>query len=154
MALAHIGFAILVIGIMLSSVLNQEHEARMKPGDSAALGPYQFQFVKITSANGANYRGIQAEFAVLKNRRPITVMFPEKRIYTVRDMVMTKVAIHPSISRDLYLALGEPLDNDEWSVRIYYKPFIRWIWFGGLIMIIGGALAIFHRKDRFAGKIA
>lgn len=73
-------------------------------------------------------------------------MFPEKRIYTVREMVMTKVDIHPGIFRDLYIALGEPLDDDFWSLRIYYKPFIRWIWFGGIIMMLGGLLAIFQRK--------
>lgn len=146
MALTHIGFAILVIGIMLSSVLTQEREVRMKPGNETTLGPYQFQFVKTIGVNGSNFRGIQAEFDVSKKRHHITTMHPEKRIYTVRDMVMTKVAIHPGIARDLYLALGEPLDDDYWSVRIYYKPFIRWIWFGGIVMILGGLIAIFHRK--------
>ena len=68
-------------------------------------------------------------------------LYPEKRIYTVRDMVMTKVDIHPGLFRDLYIALGEPLDHEEWSVRIYYKPFIRLIWLGGIIMILGGLCA-------------
>lgn len=150
MSLAHVGFAILVIGIMLSSVLNQEREVRLKPGNETTLGPYQFNFVKTVGVNGANYRGIQAEFAVTKNRRPITNMYPEKRIYTVREMVMTKVDIHPSIFRDLYIALGEPLNDDYWSVRIYYKPFIRWIWFGGFVMMLGGIFAIFSRKKNYS----
>jgi len=154
MSLAHIGFAVLVIGIMLSSVLNQEREVRIQPGDHAFIGPYQFNFLNTKGVNGSNYRGIQAEFEVTKNRHHIINMYPEKRIYTVREMVMSKVDIHPGIFRDLYIALGEPLDDTHWSVRIYYKPFVRWIWFGGMIMILGGLLAILQRKELFQrGKI-
>lgn len=147
MSFAHVGFAILVIGIMLSSVLNQEREMRIKPGGQASVGPYQFYFLNTKGVSGSNYRGVQAEFEVTKNRRHIINMYPEKRIYTVREMVMTKVDIHPGIFRDLYIALGEPLDEANWSVRIYYKPFVRWIWFGGLIMMVGGLLAMLQRKD-------
>lgn len=142
MVLAHSGFAVLIIGILLSSLLSQESEVRIKPGNAVKLGPYQFFFVDVKAANGSNYRGVRAQFEVLKDTRHITNMMPEKRIYFVRDMVMTKVDIHPSLFRDLYLALGEPLENDEWSVRLYYKPFIRWIWAGSLIMIIGGIISI------------
>jgi cytochrome c-type biogenesis protein CcmF len=152
MSLAHSGFAILVIGIMLSSLLNQERNIRIKPGDAAMLGPYQFYFQNTKGINGSNYRGIQAAFAVSKDNRHIITMYPEKRIYTVREMVMTKVAIHPGIFRDLYLALGEPLDDNFWSVRLYYKPFVRWIWFGGIIMMIGGLLSILQRKKTLVGK--
>lgn len=147
MSLAHFGFAILVIGIMLSSILNEDREVRIKPGNAVTVGPYQFFFIDTKGVDGSNYRGIQANFEVLKNTRHITNMYPEKRIYTVRDMVMTKVAIHPGIFRDLYLALGEPLDQDYWSVRLYYKPFIRFIWFGGILMILGGLLTFLKRKQ-------
>jgi cytochrome c-type biogenesis protein CcmF len=146
MALAHVGFAILIIGIMLSSLLNQEQDVRLKPGNQANVGPYVFYFINTKGIEGPNYRGVSAEFEVVKQRRHIINMYPEKRIYTVRDMVMTKVDIHPGIFRDLYIALGEPLENDFWSVRIYYKPFIRWIWFGGFIMMIGGLIAMLQRK--------
>ncbi|VVC74871.1 Cytochrome c-type biogenesis protein CcmF [Aquicella siphonis] len=152
MSLAHAGFAILVIGILLSSLLNQEREVRIRPGNETTLGPYQFHFLDTKGIQGSNFRGIQAAFAVEKNRRRVTTLYPEKRIYTVREMVMTKVDIHPSLFRDLYIALGEPLDDDYWSVRLYYKPFIRWIWFGGLIMILGGILAILQRKDYLKAK--
>jgi cytochrome c-type biogenesis protein CcmF len=147
MSLAHLGFAILVIGIILSSTLNQEREVRVKPGDTELIGPYQFFFIDTSGIEGGNYRGIRAEFEVLKNTRHVTSLYPEKRIYTVRDMVMTKVDIHPGIFRDLYIALGEPLDDHYWSVRIYYKPFVRWIWGGGILMIIGGMFAISRRKQ-------
>lgn len=146
MSLAHIGFAILIIGIMLSSTLNEEREVRIKPGNAVSIGPYQFFFLDTQGISGANYRGVRAAFDVIKNERHVTNMYPEKRIYTVRDMVMTKVDIHPGLFRDLYIALGEPLDQEYWSVRLYYKPFVRWIWFGGLIMILGGVLAITQKK--------
>lgn len=142
MSLAHTGFAILIIGVMLSSILSQEREVRIKPGDITNIGPYQFLFIDTAGVNGSNYRGIQGEFEVTKGERHIINMYPEKRIYTVRDMVMTKVDIHPGLFRDLYIALGEPLDQQYWSVRIYYKPFIRWIWIGGIIMMLGGILAL------------
>ena len=148
MSIAHIGFAVLIIGIMLSSFLNQELEVRLRPGSAARIGPYQFFFISIDGVAGSNYKGIRGTFEVVKNTRHITNMYPEKRIYTVREMVMTKVDIHPGIFRDLYIALGEPLDQDDWSVRIYYKPFIRWIWAGGLMMIIGGIFAILQRRKQ------
>ncbi len=147
MACSHIGFAVLIIGILLSSQLNQEREVKLAPGNSVAIGPYQFFFVTTSSVQGSNYRGVQAEFDVMKKDRHIVNMYPQKRIYFVRDMVMTKVDIHPGIFRDLYIALGEPLDNQSWSVRVYYKPFVRWIWAGGIIMIIGGILSIIGYRN-------
>ncbi len=147
MMFAHLGFAILIIGILLSSLLSQEREVKLKPGNAVTIGPYQFFFIGLTGIQGSNYRGIQAEFDVMKNDRHIVSMFPEKRIYIVRDMVMTKVDIHPGLFRDLYLALGEPLNDNSWSIRVYYKPFIRWIWAGGLIMIFGGLLSILGYKN-------
>lgn len=150
MALAHTGFAVLVIGVMLSSILNVERDVRMMPGNASNIGPYTFTFTGTKGVSGGNYRGIVAEFEVNKGNRFITNLYPEKRIYTVREMVMTKVDIHPSLFRDLYIALGEPLDNEYWSVRLYYKPFVRWIWFGGMIMMLGGLLSIAQRR---AGKV-
>lgn len=146
MSLAHLGFATLIIGVMLSSLLNQQREVRLSPGKSVSLGPYHFVFIDVAGMAGPNFRGVRADVEVLKHDRHVATLFPEKRIYLVRDMVMTKVDIHPGIFRDLYIALGEPLDNDAWSVRIYYKPFVRWIWFGGLIMLLGGIFAILKRR--------
>ncbi len=146
MSIAHTGFAMLLIGVLLSSLLHQEKEARLKPGDAINIGPYHFLFLDTASANGENYRGIRAAFDVTKNTRHVTNLYPEKRIYTVRDMVMTKVDIHPSIFRDLYIALGEPLDESTWSLRLYYKPFIRWIWLGGILMLLGGLFTLIQNK--------
>lgn len=145
MSLAHLGFAVLIIGVILSSILKQESEVRVGPGDVTSLGPYQFFFLGTVDSDGPNYRGVRALFEVVKNKRHIANLYPEKRFYTVREMVMTKVDIHPSIFRDLYIALGDPLDQTHWSVRLYYKPFVRWIWFGGLIMMLGGLFALLQR---------
>lgn len=145
---AHSGFAILIIGIFLSSVLNQERDVRIKPGDTTRIGPYRFYFSSIEGIQGPNYRGVRADFDVMKHHRLITTLSPEKRIYTVREMIMTKVAIHPGFFRDLYLALGEPLDQNYWSVRLYYKPFIRWIWLGGIMMMLGGWLSLFKKTKQ------
>lgn len=146
MSLAHLGFAVFIIGIILSSILNQEREVRIRAGEATNIGPYQFFFIDMQNSDGSNYRGIRATFEVLKNKRHIANLYPEKRLYTVRNMVMTKVDIHPGIFRDLYLALGDPLENDYWSVRLYYKPFVRFIWFGGMIMMLGGLIAIVQRR--------
>jgi cytochrome c-type biogenesis protein CcmF len=148
MAFSHTGFAVFIIGIMLSSSLSTEKEVRLKPGQTTIVGPYQFLFIDTEGTSGSNFRGIRANFEVTKHNRHIVNLSPEKRIYTVRHMVMTKVDIHPSIFRDLYIALGEPYGQDDWSVRLYYKPFIRWIWAGGLLMILGGILGIIQNKKR------
>lgn len=152
MSFSHAGFAIFIIGILLSSLLKQEREIRLQPGDSVTLGPYQFIFVDTKGIQGENYRAIRGEFAVLKKTRHIVNLYPEKRIYTVRGMIMTKVDIHPGIFRDLYIALGEPLNKNAWSIRVYYKPFIRWIWFGALLMMLGGIFAILQRPKEILSK--
>lgn len=148
MSLAHCGFALLVVGVLLSSVLSEERQVRVQPGDLTQIGPYQFLFLDTVGIRSSNYHGIRAAFEVTKRERHITNLYPEKRIYQVRDMVMTKVDINAGIFRDLYIALGEPFNQNEWSVRIYYKPFMRWIWAGGLLMMMGGlcALRTFRHK--------
>lgn len=153
MSLAHTGFAVLIIGIFLSGHLSQQRQVRVQPGNAVTLGPYQFFFTDTTGVQGPNYRGIRGTFDVMKGSKHITYLYPEKRIFTVRDMVMTKVDIHPGIFRDLYIALGEPLEGKYWSVRIYYKPFVRWIWTGGILMLIGGILAIAQRSTAKPEKI-
>lgn len=146
--LAHSGFAIMLIGILLSSVMSVEQEVQLKHGDSTVLGPYRFTLINTKSIDESNYRGIQAVLRVMKQQHEVTTLFPEKRIYPVRDMVMTKVDIHPGIFRDLYVALGEPIDDNTWSLRIYYKPFIRWILFGVIAMAVGGGLACWRLYRR------
>lgn len=146
MTLAHIGFAVFIIGIIISSSFSQERLLKMAEGSHANIGPYQFYFMKTTGIAGSNYRGIRGHFHVTKGEHHITDLYPEKRIYPVRNDVMSKVDIHPSVFRDLYIALGEPLTQTAWTVRLYYKPFIRWIWGGALLMILGGLVSLFQRN--------
>lgn len=146
MAMAHIGFAICLLGIVLATTLKQEIETNLHIAEPINLGPYQFTLLTTDTIQKSHYHGIRATISVKKHGRHITTLYPEKRLYPVRDMVMTKTAIHPTFFRDLYIALGEPLDESNWSARIYYKPFIRWIWLGGLLMICGGVLALLPKK--------
>lgn len=145
---AHGGFAMMIAGIVLSSALSLEREVKLQVGQSVELGPYQFLFLATKGTNGDNYRGVEAYFDVMKRHHHIVYLKPEKRIYLVRDMVINKVAIHASVFRDLYLALGEPFNDNEWSLRIYYKPFIRLIWIGGASMMFAGFIALFKRRRR------
>ncbi|OGT38355.1 MAG: hypothetical protein A3F12_01440 [Gammaproteobacteria bacterium RIFCSPHIGHO2_12_FULL_38_14] len=148
MTLAHLGLAILILGVLLSSTLSEEKDIRISVGSSATLGPYQFYFANISGTNGPNYRGVRAHFEITKNNHEVTQLYPEKRIYLVRDIVMTKAAINAGLFRDLYIALGEPLNQNDWSCRIYYKPFVRWIWFGGLMMMAGGVLSFYRKQNK------
>jgi len=148
MTIAHLGFVILILGITLSSAFSEEREVRIQPQENTRLGPYVFHFLGTDEIQGENYKSIRAHFLVKKNQRIITDLTPEKRFYLVRDMIMTKVDIHPGIFRDLYIALGEPLDKTAWSVRLYYKPFIRWVWSGGVLMTLGGLLALWQRRQK------
>ncbi len=146
MVVAHLGVAVCGLGIVLSSYYSEQREVRMQPQDIAMIGPYQFQLLGTREITGPNYRGIEAGVLVRKNNHIITLLRPEQRIYNVQHAALAKTAIDAGWFRDLYVALGEPLPQNAWSLRLYYKPFVRWIWYGGLLMILGGLLAIPQRK--------
>jgi len=148
MVLAHVGIAFTIIGITLSSVYSVERQVRMVPGDTLTLGAYQFRFIGTRDVIGPNYHGLQGEFRVSKQGQAISTLTPEKRIYTVQTAPMTNAAIDAGIFRDLYVALGDPLPDQGFAVRIYYKPFVRWIWLGGLGVLLGGLCAMSDRRYR------
>ena len=142
--LARLGFklvapalASLIIGLLLP--LRMEHYSV-----HAALG------IALGCARGPNYDALRGEFVVTRNQRRVVTLHPEKRTYRVQQNPMTEAAIDPGFTRDLYVALGEPLagGNGAWAVRIYYKPFIRWIWLGALVMALGGLLAATDKRYR------
>jgi len=113
------------------------------------VGPYRFLFVETNDFQGPNYQGIQGLFQVFKQDKRVTQLIAKKKIYTAQQMPMTEAAIHAGFWHDLYIALGEPLQNGQaWSVRIYYKPFVRWIWLGGLCILMGGLLALMDKRYR------
>lgn len=151
MLLAHIGVAITVIGISVSSGYGIQDDVRMAPGDQVMLAGYRIVFVHESQLVGPNYHGIKAYFNIHRHHYEAHIA-PEKRLYDVGGIAMTDSAIDVTPFRDIYIALGEPLDEQAWSVRLYYKPFIRWIWGGGFLILAGGFVALtdtrYYRKTR------
>ena len=152
MTLAHLGVAMTVFGIAMSQNFSIEKDVRMREGDSVQILDYQFTFKGLKITDGANYQGGTADIAITKNGKPEATLHAEKRFYNVSKMGMTEAAIDWGFSRDLYAALGEQLEDGSWGLRLYYKPFIRWIWFGGLFMVIGGLLCMLDKRYRIRVK--
>ena len=150
MLLGHLGIAVFIIGITLTSLYTVEKDVRMAPGDTYTVEGYEFTFHGVRDFNVDNYVATRGGFSVRSESSDYQAeMFPEKRIYPVQTSPMTEAAIDAKLSRDLFIALGEPLDQEgAWAVRIYYKPFIRWIWLGAIIMAIGGLFAASDRRYR------
>ncbi|WP_150539221.1 heme lyase CcmF/NrfE family subunit [Actinobacillus vicugnae] len=148
MVLAHVGVAMSVFGIAFSQNFSIEKDVRMNVGDQVQILDYNFEFKGIKLSDGANYQGGTAEIAISKNGQYEATLNAEKRFYNVSKMGMTEAAIDWGFSRDLYAALGEKLNDGSWGVRLYYKPFIRWIWFGGLFMALGGILCMMDKRYR------
>ena len=150
MILAHLGVAMTVWGIAFSQNFSVERDVRMAVGDTVQIADYDFKFTGVSDANGPNYMGGKAQIDISKDGKPEATLFAEKRFYTVSKMPMTEAAINWGFTRDLYVALGEKIEDNSWALRLYYKPFIRWIWIGGLFMAIGGLLCMFDRRYRFS----
>ncbi len=148
MTLAHIGFAFCIIGITITSQHSVDLHERMAIGDSVEFAGYKFVLDKMHVVSGENYQATEAVVNVFKNKRQITTLRSQKRIYAVRNMPMTEAGIDSGLMRDLYISLGEPLDDKAWSFRLYHKPFVRWIWLGAIFMSIGGMLAATDRRYR------
>ena len=150
MTLAHIGIAVFLVGVVLSSSYSEEKIVRLAPGDTVQLGSYTFTFKGVTDVVGPNFKAQEGSFVVETDGKAVAHLSPQKRIYKVQRNTMTEAAIEPGLTRDLYVALGEPMDGAAWSVRVYYKPFIRWIWLGGLLMMAGGLCSVADRRYRLA----
>ena len=148
MQFAHLGIAVCALGVVLSSQYNVERDLRMAPGESVEVGGYRFVFDGAEHHEGPNYTADRATVHVIEDGEEIAVLHPEKRLYTVQRMPMTEAGIDPGFTRDLYVALGEPLEDGAWAVRLHVKPFVRWIWLGGLLMAFGGFLAALDRRYR------
>jgi len=148
MVVAHIGVAVFVVGVTLVKGYDHEEDAKMKPGDTLAVGRYVFRLDGVKPVDGPNYRAAQATVTVLRDGRPYRVLRPERRIYSVQEQTMTEAAIDTGLTRDLYVSLGDPLEGGAWLVKAQVKPFVDWIWGGCLIMAIGGLLAASDRRYR------
>ncbi|SUX72690.1 cytochrome C-type biogenesis protein [Citrobacter freundii] len=148
MVSGHVGLAITIVGIAFSQNYSVERDVRMKAGDSVSIHNYQFTFREVKDITGPNYRGGVAIIGVTREGKPEATLHAEKRFYNSTSSMMTEAAIDGGFTRDLYAALGEELDNGAWAVRLYYKPFIRWIWAGGLLMALGGLFCLFDPRYR------
>ena len=149
---AHLGIAVMVIGVTLSKGYEVEKDVRIAAGDTVTLGAYSFELQRVIEVTGPNYVAKRAEVLVKRNGDTVTTLFPEKRRYVSTAMPMTEAAIDTNLWRDLYVSLGEPLNNpaQEWSMRFYLKPFLLWIWLGVLMMVFGGLLAVTDKRYRRA----
>lgn len=148
MQLAHFGVAITLVGIAMSTAFSVEKDLRMRVGDSVVVGGYFFTLNNVVQEKGPNFESYIGRISIVKNDKPIGTLLPEKRIFHSQNMPMTETAIHANLWRDLYVALSEKINETDWAVRIYYKPFVRWIWLGAIFMALGGFVAALDRRYR------
>jgi len=148
MVIAHTGIAVAAIGIGLTSVYEQQKDVRMLLGDDISVSGYRYQLTAINTFEGPNFSGTRGDITVFDGDTVITVLQPEKRFYYAARNVMTEAAIDPGLTRDLYVALGEELEEGAWAVRVHVKPFVRCIWLGALMMAFGGFLAVTDKRYR------
>ncbi len=148
MTIAHFGIAVFITGITLTSIYSHEKDVGIKAGESYVLGEHEFIFDGIKQTRGPNYTAMTGTVRVLENGELLTTLHPEKRNYGPGAMPMTEAAIDPGLFRDLYVAIGEPIGQDAWALRIYNKVYIRWIWLAAIFMAFGGVLAATDRRYR------
>jgi len=148
MLAAHLGVAVFIVGVTLVRGYEVEKDVRMNAGDTVTAGGYQFRLEGLNPVRGPNYDATRAVISVTRNQRPVTTLYPEKRLFTVQQMPMTEAAIDSGVTRDLYVSLGERLRDGAWIVRVYYKPFVDWIWGGAFLMALGGIIAVTDRRYR------
>lgn len=153
MVIAHLGIAVFAIGVTLTSVYSVERDVRLAQGESYQLGPYVFRFDGVRRIDGPNYTASEGVVRVDRAGALVAQLQPQKRVYRAQPNPMTEAGIDAGLTRDLFVALGEPLGTEgAWSLRLYYKPFIRWIWLGALFMGAGGLLAATDRRYRVAAR--
>jgi len=152
MVIAHLGIAVFIIGVTVVKGYETERDVRMNVGDTLAMAGYVFRFDGVTERTGPNYKATRGIFDVSKNGKHDTTMYPEKRMYVSGGMPMTEAAIESGPFGDRYISLGEQVGTSAWSVRIYSKPFVTWIWVGCMLMALGGFLALSDRRYRAAAR--
>jgi cytochrome c-type biogenesis protein CcmF len=148
MQIAHLGIAVFVIGVTMVGAYQEEKDVRMLAGDTVSVGGYQIQLQGVERVPGPNYQAMRGTFTLSKNGINQATLYPEKRNYFSSTMPMTEAAIDIGLTRDLYVSLGEELGDKAWAVRVYYKPFVDWIWGGCLLMALGGILAMMDKRYR------
>jgi cytochrome c-type biogenesis protein CcmF len=148
MVLAHLGMAVSLVGVLFVSVSSDEQMVRMSKGDVSVLSGYEFKFDGVKHFEGPNFIADQGQIIISKDGEFVAHLKPEKRFYGARGQVMTEASIDNGLFRDLYISLGEDLGEGAWGVRIHVKPFVRWIWLGGILMMFGGLLSAMDKRYR------
>jgi cytochrome c-type biogenesis protein CcmF len=150
MVIAHLGVAVFVVGVTSVRGYEVERDVKMSPGDVVSIDEYTFRFNGVREVRGPNYRAAEGNFTLLRRDREIDTLTPQKRIYFAQsEMPMTEASIRSSLIGDVYVSLGEAVDDaGGWTVRVYYKPFVTWIWLGCVLMALGGFVAMSDRRYR------
>ncbi len=148
MIIAHIGFGVGLLGASLNTIYSVQRDVRLTVGDSVLIANMQYELTDVERVRGANYMANVAQITVRKSGDVVVVLEPEKRNYMSGGNVMTEAAIDAGFFRDVYVALGKQLSNTDWEVRIHYKPLVRWIWLGAIMIALGGALAVTDKRYR------
>jgi cytochrome c-type biogenesis protein CcmF len=150
MHLAHLGIAVITVGITMVKTYEVERDVRMGLNDTVTIENYNFELVGVSDVDGPNYKALRGDIKVTKDGKYLEMLYPEKRKYFSSAMPMTEAGIDSGLFRDLYVSLGEPIEGErmQWSVRVFYKPFVSWLWYGAILMVLGGLLAVSDRRYR------
>ena len=150
MQLAHLGVATMIVGAALTSVYSTEKSVLLSPGERMNLGGYAFEFVGAKPITGPNFRGMEATLEVYRGEEFLRELHPERRLYLASGTPSTEMAIDAGFWRDLFVTLGEEKGAAAWSMTIYVKPFVRWVWLGAIFMCLGGVVAAGDKRYRRA----
>ena len=149
MVLAHAGLAVFCFGALMTEAPSIEKDVAARPGQQFEIGDYRFTFKGVTATRGPNFIGQRGDIGIARADVALGSLHPEKRQYASGGSIMTEADMHGGLTRDLYVALGEPIDDTGgWALRLHVKPFIRWIWFGALMMALGALLVCFDARFR------
>jgi len=150
MHLAHLGIAVITVGITMVKSYEVERDVRMGLNDTVTIENYSFELTGVSDVDGPNYKALRGDIKVTKDGKYLEMLYPEKRKYFSSAMPMTEAGIDSGLFRDLYVSLGEPIEGErlQWSVRVFYKPFVSWLWYGAILMVLGGLLAVSDRRYR------
>ncbi len=149
MSVAHLGVAVFLFSMSMTEHKDVEKDILMKPGQTSQVAGYDFNFKGVSVVEIENYRAQQGTILVSKNGAKVVELHPQKRFYPKQQQPMTEADIYPGLTKDIYVSLGEQINEQgDWAVRIYIKPFIRWMWFGGLMMLAGAVIALFSQRSK------
>jgi cytochrome c-type biogenesis protein CcmF len=150
MHLAHLGIAVITVGITMVKSYEVERDVRMGLKDTVTIENYSFELTGVSNVDGPNYKALRGDIKVTQDGKYLEMLYPEKRKYFSSAMPMTEAGIDSGLFRDLYVSLGEPIEGErlQWSVRVFYKPFVSWLWYGAILMVLGGLLAVSDRRYR------